>query len=125
MSAIEAEPTDRRQSQYGHRAAAGLGFCRVSPPGEVVRALGSTPLAVAAARGHCESISGPIGPLASLGGNRHRPFEDEETGIEFVRVFGVENIGFHAAIHDLGIALLAQFALECHPIICFLPDLGL
>ena len=67
---------------------------------------------MAAAGSHRESVAGAIGFLGSLGGNGHGPFKDEQAGIEFVGMLGVERIGFHTSINDFGITLLTQFGLE-------------
>jgi len=65
-----------------------------------------------AAGAHGESIASAVGPLNSLRGNCHGPFKNEQTGVEFMGVLGVQRIRLHAPIDDLGIALLTQFGLE-------------
>ena len=79
---------------------------------------------MAAAGSHRESVAGAIGFLGSLGGNGHGPFKDEQAGVEFVGVLGVERIGLHVPIDDFGITLLTQFGLENASDPFASPDLG-
>ena len=46
----------------------------------------------------------------------------EETGIEFMGVLGIDRIGLHAAIDHFAVPLLAQLALENHPLHLHSPD---
>jgi hypothetical protein len=69
-----------------------------------------------AACAHRESIAGTVATLGSLRGNRHGPFKNEQAGVEFMGVLGVQRICLHAPIDNLRIALLAQFGLENGPI---------
>ena len=71
---------------------------------------------MAAARGHRECVAGTIHPLLSLRDDRHCALENQQTGIEVVDVLGVDRIGFHAAIHDFAVTLVAQFGLERCPV---------
>ena len=71
-----------------------------------------------AARAHRESIAGAVGALGSFRGNRHSPFKNEQAGVEFMSVLGVQRIRLHAPINDLRITLLAPFGLENGPTTC-------
>ena len=67
---------------------------------------------MAAARRHRECVAGTIHPLLSFREDRHCALENQQTGIEVVGVLGVERIGFHAAVDDFAVTLLAQLGLE-------------
>src|SRR5438477_10607257 len=84
---------------------------RVAPAGQVAGALGSALLGMAAAGDHREGVAGVIGALLPLRGDRHRAFEDQQAGIELMRVLRVQRIGRHAAIYDIAMALFATIVL--------------
>src|SRR5438105_2891113 len=95
---------------------------RVTPPGQVASAFRSALLGMAAAGAHLERVAGAVNPLFSLGGDRHRAFENQQTGIEFVGMLEVQRIGVHAAINHLAVALCPQLGLEFCPIHRHSPD---